>query len=212
MIGAEEDLVIVDDATPLFHQHHEHDMENQVQSSSVSAAETTTTENVMANKKYAIGKVDQYMAAEFKCGKCKTHNTHVFLKKSYEQGEVIVRCPGCKHLHLMADNKGWFGEAKNVEEILKAQGKPVRRMSANQVLEATTGSSKTVASESVGTEGPVFNAQNLSVIQDMIDQRVARTRERIVAEEQKLKRILSAQAEEDYAPIVVPESTKANEQ
>jgi protein import protein ZIM17 len=38
-----------------------------------------------------------------------------------------MRCKGCSNLHLIADNIGWFGEEKNVEEILFKLGQTVRR-------------------------------------------------------------------------------------
>lgn len=35
---------------------------------------------------------------------------------------MIVRCPGCMAQHLIADNLGWFGEEKNVEEVFANKG------------------------------------------------------------------------------------------
>ncbi len=228
LIGQEQDTIIIDDATPIYQQqqhhhhhcHHEHHENHEISNSS----------DGNGNSGVAIGKIDLYMAAQFKCGKCQTHNSHVFLKKTYEEGQVIVRCPGCKNLHLIADNKGWFGDERNVEQILRAQGKKVRHLSANEVMQLATGNSPFTAAPSSssavtnnGVDGDIndgedgaatqieFTAEHLAQIQDAIDRRVARTRERILAEEEKLKKILRTQQqqqqdeedEELLPPVVV---------
>ena len=48
-------------------------------------------------------------------------------------GIVVVRC-GCDKQHLIADNFGWFGPHKNIEEILAERGEEVRRMDSDEVL------------------------------------------------------------------------------
>ncbi|GBG32519.1 DNL-type zinc finger protein [Hondaea fermentalgiana] len=55
-------------------------------------------------------------------------------KHSYQNGVVLVKCP-CEHLHLIADNLGWFGEERNIEEILKARGDEVRHLSAADLVD-----------------------------------------------------------------------------
>lgn len=38
-------------------------------------------------------------------------------------GLVLIRCPGCNKLHLVADHLGWFGDASwTIEKHLKATG------------------------------------------------------------------------------------------
>ena len=70
------------------------------------------------------------MSMTFTCDVCDTRSTKIFHRHSYEKGTVIVRCPGCENLHLVADNLGWFldgPEGYNIESILASKGQAVRR-------------------------------------------------------------------------------------
>ena len=46
----------------------------------------------------------------------------------------MIRCDCCDKQHLIADNFGWFGPHKNIEEILAERGEEVRRMDSDEVL------------------------------------------------------------------------------
>lgn len=46
----------------------------------------------------------------YTCKKCECKQSRSFTKNSYHYGVVLVRCDGCKNLHLIADNLGWFEE------------------------------------------------------------------------------------------------------
>jgi hypothetical protein len=55
------------------------------------------------------------------------------LQVSYNEGVVLIRCPGCEALHLMADRLGWFadeGKTTDVVQMMKARGEEVRAISA----------------------------------------------------------------------------------
>lgn len=80
---------------------------------------------------------DGQLALVFTCCKCSTRAAKKFSKVAYTQGVVIVRCPGCKNLHLVADRLRWFGEEESdVESILAAKGeKVIKDLTAAHLLE-----------------------------------------------------------------------------
>lgn len=49
---------------------------------------------------------------------------------------MLVRCPGCQSLHLIADNLGWFDDEKvNIETIMQEQGQNINRVDSLHGLE-----------------------------------------------------------------------------
>ncbi|KAF6743004.1 DNL zinc finger-domain-containing protein [Ephemerocybe angulata] len=85
------------------------------------------------------------MAIAFTCTvtDCGHRQGHIFSKRSYEKGIVIVTCSSCKNRHLIADHLGWFqnltGDGANVtiEQLAKAHGVPLTkgRVGESEVLE-----------------------------------------------------------------------------
>ncbi|KAL4428294.1 hypothetical protein ABPG75_002383 [Micractinium tetrahymenae] len=73
----------------------------------------------------------------FTCSRCNTRAAKAFSKQSYEQGVVIVECPGCHNKHLIADNLGWFGQKGTVEEFAADRGGTVVRKMADGTVELT---------------------------------------------------------------------------
>lgn len=49
---------------------------------------------------------------------------------------MVIRCDGCKHFHLIADNLKWFDDkTSNIESIMEEKGEKVLRVSADEALE-----------------------------------------------------------------------------
>lgn len=67
------------------------------------------------------------LAILFTCTICDTRSAKTMSRATYETGVVIVRCPSCSNLHLIADRKGWFGEPGSVEDFLESKGVGVRK-------------------------------------------------------------------------------------
>lgn len=60
------------------------------------------------------GEKDGRLMIGFTCKKC-GNRTHKFMsKKAYEQGVVIIKCPGCDANHLIADHLGWYDTLNKV--------------------------------------------------------------------------------------------------
>jgi len=71
-------------------------------------------------------KIPGRYALMFTCIKCETRSMKSFSKQAYVEGVVIVTCTGCGGHHLIADNLGWFGPEKNIEEIMNAKNIPIK--------------------------------------------------------------------------------------
>ncbi len=122
------------------HHHHRHECcHNYIEPSEFQ--EEKQEQNLIGGG-VGIGKVDGDMAIVFTCNKCETRAIKQFTKQSYYTGLVIVQCPGCKSLHLVADNLGWFNnnhvpteiEPHNVEQYLKLKGEMVKKISSDYQL------------------------------------------------------------------------------
>ena len=80
---------------------------------------------------------DKY-AMMYTCGVCDTRAAKMVSKQAYHHGTVLIRCPQCQNLHLIADHLGQFEEKGwTVEQFLEAQGEKVRHVASDNVLELT---------------------------------------------------------------------------
>ncbi|KAK8806026.1 hypothetical protein WA171_007112 [Blastocystis sp. BT1] len=76
------------------------------------------------------------MIIVFTCKVCNTRAARKMSKEAYNHGVVLIRCPGCNNLHLIADHLGYFDDnSTNVEQILAQKGEKVTRMDDKQVME-----------------------------------------------------------------------------
>ena len=76
------------------------------------------------------------MIIVFTCKVCNTRTARKMSKEAYNHGVVLIRCPCCDNLHLIADHLGYFDDnSTNIEQILAAKGEKVTRMDDKQVLE-----------------------------------------------------------------------------
>jgi len=105
------------------------------------------------------------MMMVFTCTVCETRAAKTMSRQSYEKGVVLVRCPGCQNLHLIADRYGWFGEPGSIEDYLAERGEEVFRGSDDGTLELTpeqlAGWSKKSAGEEKGNDGTVVDMKGL---------------------------------------------------
>lgn len=89
------------------------------------------------------------LAIVYTCNVCQTRAVKQFSERAYTSGVVLVRCPGCQNLHLIADRLGYIDDSKNfdLESIAEQTGQPIQKITDlehNQegVLELILGSDK----------------------------------------------------------------------
>jgi hypothetical protein len=64
----------------------------------------------------------------FTCRVCETRTARRVSKSAYHTGTVLIRCPGCRNMHLIADHKGFFHDgAFDAAAVLAERGETVVR-------------------------------------------------------------------------------------
>ncbi|KAG5684111.1 hypothetical protein PVAND_013356 [Polypedilum vanderplanki] len=112
--------------------------QNQHQIPQIPFWKTTSRNFCDEQSKQALGQIHkQKFYLEFTCKKCTTRSAHFISQLAYKKGVVIVKCPGCKNNHLIADNLKWFrDENTNIEDLLREKGELLQKTVDNkQVIE-----------------------------------------------------------------------------
>lgn len=83
----------------------------------------------------------------FTCTVCSTRSAKKFSEQAYNHGVVLVRCPGCQNLHLIADRLGFFtddeidgdgdGTGWDIQKALAKRGDDIVAVTDDNVLELT---------------------------------------------------------------------------
>ena len=100
---------------------------------------TTSVEFTLDNIPGVQTEGDKYLIV-YTCKVCDTRSAKKISKQAYHNGVVVVRCPGCQNLHLMADRMGVFEDQSwdiqtHIENITKKGG--VNVTSVDGVLEVS---------------------------------------------------------------------------
>ena len=78
------------------------------------------------------------LAIVFTCTVCDTRSAKQFSEQAYSYGVVIVRCPGCQNLHLIADRLGYFEDGDwDLDSIMAKTGQTIKTVTESDVLEVT---------------------------------------------------------------------------
>ena len=81
------------------------------------------------------------LAIVFTCAVCETRSAKKFTENAYLHGVVMVRCPGCQNLHLIADRLGWFDDTDShqfdLETLERMTGQKVKRVGDDSVWEVS---------------------------------------------------------------------------
>ena len=68
------------------------------------------------------------MVVVYTCRVCESRSARRVSRAAYERGSVLLRCPGCRGLHVLSDHLGYFDDgAVDAAALLERRGEVVRR-------------------------------------------------------------------------------------
>ena len=98
------------------------------------------------------------LAIIFTCNVCNTRSAKRFSEQAYNHGVVLVRCPKCESLHLIADRLGYFGDEGedgkgwDIETFMKSIGQEDNVKVATEGQEVLEVTIKDVLGDKIHTE------------------------------------------------------------
>uniref|UniRef100_M4BMD9 DNL-type domain-containing protein n=1 Tax=Hyaloperonospora arabidopsidis (strain Emoy2) TaxID=559515 RepID=M4BMD9_HYAAE len=115
-----------------------HDIENAAAISSNQISDSTDSATADWSGAPGIETSGEKLVMVYTCSVCETRSAKTISKHAYYKGVVLIRCPGCENLHLVADRLGWFeDDGTDVESLLAQKGEKVRFVTEENVLELT---------------------------------------------------------------------------
>ena len=95
--------------------------QQQQQKSSSSSSTTTTSSSSSPTLNLNLNDIpgtstgvkpssNRQLAILYTCNVCNTRSAKKFTERAYNHGVVLVRCPNCESLHLIADRLGYFSD------------------------------------------------------------------------------------------------------